>query len=334
MVFLTRPPAPDARTLASPLFHDGVFRNPAAGAEDAKGFLDVLKWRLTAKRAAWPDFVDDNATPRVPPRVHEGIRVTMVNHATLLIQAGGLNILTDPVWSKRVSPFSLVGPARHRAPGIAFDDLPQIDAVVISHAHYDHLDRKTVQRLEDKFHPQYFVPLRNRDLLPDAGARIHDMDWNDQAYLGDALSVTLLPANHWSARGLKDRNMRLWGAYMLTVQDGDGSRNIYFGGDSGYGPHYKAAREKFGQIDVALLPIGAYEPRWFMRAQHMNPDDAVQAHLDLHAKHSIGIHFGTFQLTDEAIDAPVQDLLSAMARHHIAADDFIAPKNGQTLAFK
>jgi L-ascorbate metabolism protein UlaG (beta-lactamase superfamily) len=327
-----QPPAPSAQTLASPHFRDGRFHNLDPAARNGKTFLDVLKWRMTSPRAAWPLSVDDNAVPDLRPRVDEGLRVTMINHASFLIQAGGLNILTDPVFSERASPFSFLGPKRARLPGIAFEDLPPIDIVLVSHAHYEHLDRPSLERLEKAFHPRFFVPLRNADLLP-AGARVTEMDWGQSLALGDHAELVFTPAQHWAARGLFDRNMRFWGAFLLRFKSGGKTRQVYFAGDTGYGGHFRALAEAYGPVDVALLPIGAYEPRWFMRMHHMNPDDAVMAHSDLRAGTSIGMHFGTFQLTDEAIDAPAADLQAAMEKHGIAPARFHAPRNGETFVF-
>ena len=327
-----RPPATGPAVLASPHFRDGVFHNQDPAAQNDKSFFDVLKWRLTSARAAWPDHVADNATPDVPARVDTGLRITLINHASFLIQADGLNILTDPVFTERASPFSFAGPKRARAPGIDIDALPPIDAVLISHSHYDHFDQASLKKLHNKFKPHFIVPLRNRDLLPD-DARVSERDWGGRVQLNDHSEVIVVTAQHWTARGLFDRNQRQWGAFLLRLGK-DTPRRVYFAGDTGYNTHFKMLREEYGPVNVALLPIGAYEPRWFMRTQHMNPADAVQAHFDLGARQSIGMHFGTFQLTDEAIDAPVLDLATARDKAGLDAKAFVAPRNGETFIFE
>lgn len=333
------PPAMDDRHLSSPNFRDGKFRNFDKSAQNDKTFWDVLKWRLTAERATWPDTLDD-ITPTTPAaRVDDNtLRITMINHASFLIQGAGVNIITDPVFSDRASPFTFIGPKRHRAAGIAFADLPALDAVLVSHAHYDHLDRDSLNKIEAAFAPRYFVPLRNHDLLPGqakSATRIAEMDWSESLALTPRVSITFLPAQHWSARGLFDRNDRFWGAYLIRFVMNDGStRQVYFAGDTGYNTHFADVAKTYGVIDAALLPIGAYEPRWFMQAQHMNPSDAIMAHRDLQSKRSIGMHFGTFQLTDEAIDQPEKDLAAALSAANIKADDFAVPKNGQTFVIE
>lgn len=329
------PPAMDDRHLTSPNFRDGKFRNFDAKAQNDKTFWDVLKWRLTAERADWPLFLNDNATPEAPARVDDAtLRITMLNHASFLIQGAGVNIITDPVFSDRASPFTFLGPKRHRAPGIALADLPALDAVLVSHAHYEHLDRASLNSIETSFAPRYFAPLRNHDLLPDQAQddkRIAEMDWSDSLDLTPRVKIIFLPAQHWSARGLFDRNDRFWGAYLIRFTMGDGSiRQVYFAGDTGYNSHFADVAKTYGAVDVALLPIGAYEPRWFMQMQHMNPSDAIMAHRDLQSKRSIGMHFGTFQLTDEAIDQPAKDLKTALDAAGIGSDDFAVPQNGQT----
>ena len=275
------------------------FFNP--GGQKARGLAEVLRWKLTSRAEPSPLFLDD-VTPVVPPPSVDGLRITMVNHATLLIQAGGLNILTDPVWSRRVSPFVFAGPARKRAPGIRFEDLPRIDAVLLSHNHYDHLDVQTLQRLA----AEYVVPLGVAPLLNGCG-KVHELDWGQSAVVC-GLRVHCVPAQHFSARWLTDRDRTLWCGYWMAT----GAGAIYFAGDTGFGPHFAAIREHFGAPRVALLPIGAYLPRWFMQPVHMSPADALEAHRVLGAQTSIAIHHGTFQLADDAPDTPARELRSLL----------------------
>ena len=244
-------------------------------------------------------------------------------------QFDGLNVLTDPVWSERASPLQWLGPRRVRAPGLAFEALPRIDLVLVSHDHYDHLDLHTLQRLQAVHSPCFVTTLGNRAFLEDHGlAEVHELDWWQQVDVAGAL-VTLTPAQHWSGRGFRGRNRTLWGGFVIERR----GLRVFFAGDTGYAAHFRDIRARFGPVDLALLPIGAYEPRWFMRDQHMDPVEAVQAHFDLQARRSIGTHFGCFQLTDEGIDEPVRELAVARRRHGIRDDAFIALETGETHRF-
>jgi L-ascorbate metabolism protein UlaG (beta-lactamase superfamily) len=253
-----------------------------------------------------------------------GLRITMVGHATLLIQAAGLNIVTDPVWSDRASPFSFAGPKRVTRVGIDFASLPPIHVVLLSHNHYDHLDLATLKRLQAAHRPLFVMPLGNdaivRRAVPDA--LIVTGDWGDAIDLGKGAEAHLVPANHWSSRGVRDRRMALWCGFMIRTAAG----LVYFVGDTGYcgGAIFSAMRKRFGAPDVSLIPIGAYEPRWFMAPQHANPDEAVRIMLDTATKRAIGIHWGTFQLTDEARDAPAIGLGEALAANGIDPALFVA----------
>jgi L-ascorbate metabolism protein UlaG (beta-lactamase superfamily) len=216
-----------------------------------------------------------------------------------------------------------------RAPGVAFNELPHIDFVFISHNHYDHLSLPTLKRLSDKFHPLILVPLGLQNLLESHGIqRVKELDWW-QTYSVKNVVITFLPTQHWSQRGLGDRYKTLWGSYGINYAN----KHIYYAGDSGYSSHFKEIRQKWGKPDLAFLPIGSYQPEWFMRENHMNPREAVNAHQDLQALHTIGIHFGTFQLSDEAIDQPIIDLNNAKLAQKLAPDDFITLENGQSLVY-
>ncbi len=292
-------------------------------------FFDVLRWSFTADRARWPSQIENHSAPDLSPPTAEQIKVTWVNHATMLVQTEQLNFLTDPIWTERASPIFFLGPKRVRAPGVAFKDLPRIDAVVVSHNHYDHLSLPTLKMLSDQFHPVILVPLGLKSLLARHGIKnVVEMDWWQTHQVKNAV-ITLMPTQHWSQRGLYDRYKTLWGSYGIAI----GNRKIYFSGDAGYSPHFKAIAQQWGQPDLAFLPIGSYLPAWFMQENHMNPADAVHAHQDLQAKHSIGIHFGTFQLSDEAIDQPLKDLQQAKAKHALADDAFITLDIGQTKVY-
>ncbi|MGO4855206.1 MBL fold metallo-hydrolase [Phaeovulum sp. W22_SRMD_FR3] len=301
------------------------FFNPGHPDTD-RSLGDILRWKLGETTARWPKSVP--VRPAVPAARVTGLRVTMVGHATALVQANGLNILTDPVWSDRASPLRFAGPKRVTAPGIAFDDLPPIDAVLVSHNHYDHLDLRTLRRLQARHQPLIVTPLGNDARITAAvpGARVVAGDWGDSIALTPTARVHLVPAQHWSARGLGDRREALWAGFMLQTDPGQ----VYFAGDTGYGTGaiFRAMHARFGAPDIALLPIGAYSPRWFMAAQHTDPSEAVKIMRDTGALHAIGIHWGVFQLTDEPREDPVHRLAAALAAEGIAPDRFRAANPG------
>jgi L-ascorbate metabolism protein UlaG (beta-lactamase superfamily) len=273
--------------------------NPTGAA--GQPFTAVPRLLLEA-RTPWPSSVDVTVT-RPPARGGAAAAVTFIGHATFLIQTAAGNVLTDPMYSTRAGPFNLLGPRRVRQPAVAFDQLPPISMVLLSHNHYDHCDLPTLRRLARRFDPLVVTPLGNAPLVRSAGIRrVQELDWWQQA--SGPMSVVLTPAQHFSARTPFDRNRALWGGFVL----GAGATRIYFAGDSGYAPFFCDIRRRLGPIDLALLPIGAYAPRWFMQSVHMNPAEAVQAHLDLGAATSVAMHFGTFQLTAEGIDDPPRAL--------------------------
>jgi L-ascorbate metabolism protein UlaG (beta-lactamase superfamily) len=281
---------------------------------------------LLTRRARWPSYVP--VVPRQPPARDTGSAVvTFIGHATFLIQTAAGNILTDPVYSEHAGPGNRLGPRRVRAPALALDALPPISMVLLSHNHYDHCDLPTLGLLAKRFDPLLVTPLGNGRLVRAAGMRrVEELDWWQSAQESN-VPVTLTPAHHFSARGPFDRNRALWGGFMLTVADA----RIYFAGDTAYAPFFHDIRQRLGPIDVALLPIGAYEPRWFMQSVHMNPAEAVQAHLDLGATESIAMHFGTFQMTAEGIDEPVRALEEARRAKNVPASAFRILGFGESL---
>lgn len=288
----------------------------------------VFTWLRTRKPARWPGWVDNEVFP-LPPVCHStqvrDWRVTFVNHATVLLQLGPYNLLTDPVWAARVSPFRTLGPRRVRAAGVALKDLPKIDVVLLSHNHYDHLDLATLKFLAKRDNPLVVTGLGNAPLLAENGIRhVSELDWWEHVAFKD-LRIHFTPAQHFSGRGVRDRDMTLWGGLWVETEAG----SLFFAGDTGYGPHFRAIRERLGVPRLALLPIGAYEPYWFMGPVHMNPDDAVRAHRDLDADLSLSIHFNTFQLTDEPIDRPVHDLGRALDKYGVDHSRFIVLKEGE-----
>jgi len=313
-------------------FDGEVFFNPQGAPP--RGRRDVLRWmvgsRFRGTRAKWPAQAPSPYADRPPARVDgSGLRVSYVGHASFLLQTAGLNILLDPVWSERASPFRFVGPKRVNDPGIALTDLPPINVVLVSHGHYDHLDLPTLVQLAAAHRPRIIAPLGNDAIMLDHDPKIaaEAYDWGDRIDIGDGVSVTLVPTRHWSARSLSDRNMSLWASFVIEAPAG----RIYFVGDSSYGDGriFRDVRERQGPLQLALLPIGAYEPRWFMRDQHMNPAEAVQAFRDCGAERALGHHYGTFQLTDEAIDAPLLALADALRTADILPERFRTLRPGQ-----
>ena len=310
---------------------DGTrFFDPGQASID-RGLSDMLRWKLGGRAAKWPASVP--IVPAKPKARVAGLRITMVGHASLLIQAAGCNILTDPVWSERASPFRRVGPKRVTAPGIAFDDLPPIDVVLLSHGHYDHLDVATLQRLQALHDPLMVMPLGNDAIVRPAvpAARCVTGDWWGRLTLGDGIATTVTPAYHWSNRWPSDTRMMLWGGHYLETPAGA----IWFVGDTGYGDGriFGEVRARLGAPDVALIPIGAYAPRWFMAAQHVDPAEAVRIFSHVGADRALGIHWGTFQLTDEARGAAVEELTAALQVAGIAHERFVAAEAGGVFHF-
>ncbi|MFL5044530.1 MAG: MBL fold metallo-hydrolase [Xanthobacteraceae bacterium] len=295
-----------------------------------KGIPDLLRWWTARGRITWSDWVPSPYADEPPARVDgRALRMSFIGHASLLVQTAGLNILIDPVWSDRVSPIDFVGPKRVNAPGIAFDALPKIDVVLISHNHYDHLDMATLSRLVATHRPRIITPLGNDTVMraQDPAIAAEAYDWGDRVALGNGVEVTLAPMRHWSARGVLDRNKALWAAFIIATPAG----RIYHVADSGYGDgfRFREASALYGPFRLAILPIGAYEPRWFMRDQHMNPEESVKAFADCGAELGLAHHHGTFQLTDEAIEAPIEALAATLAHSGIAAERFRTLKPGQ-----
>jgi L-ascorbate metabolism protein UlaG (beta-lactamase superfamily) len=306
-----------------PKHFDGMrFYNP--GAPQARGWLDALRWKLTSRPEPSPEFVSD-VTPSIPPRRIEGgeLRATLVNHSTVLLQQHDCHILTDPVWSDRVSPLPWIGPRRHRSAGVRRDDLPRIDIVLISHNHYDHLDLGTLHWLAQRGAAAFIVPAGVAPLLrAEKIEPAYELDWGEARTLG-AATVHCVPALHSSGRGITDQRKTLWCGYVIQ----SGNRTVYFAGDTAFGDHFAQIREAFGSPRLSLLPIGAYQPRWFMSSVHMAPQEAVKAHAILGSRATIAIHHGTFQLADDGLDTARRQL-PASAR----PDAFVILENGQSVS--
>jgi L-ascorbate metabolism protein UlaG (beta-lactamase superfamily) len=308
---------------------DGIsFSNPPGGPGPTP-FTRFLKWQLGGgEREQWPASYPSPFADKPPPRV-DGLRVTLVGHASLLVQTAGLNILIDPIWSERASPFTFIGPKRVNPPGIAFEHLPPVDAVLITHNHYDHLDRASLSRLWHTHHPRFIAPLGNDTIIRDfdSAVQVETGDWGQAFRLSESVTANLEPAYHWSARGVTDQRMALWCAYVLQTPAGV----VYHIGDTGYGDGaiFRSVRARYGAPRLALLPIGAYEPRWFMQPQHMNPEEAVRVFNDCGAQQALGHHWGTFQLTDEGIERPLEALSAALTAQGVEPERFHPLRPGE-----
>lgn len=299
------------------------------GHRGEAGFRDILKWQMNGQRAKWPRHVTNNAHPAPPQRVAgNAITTTWVGHSTVLIQTAGLNILTDPLLSERASPVPFIGPRRVRAAAFQAHQMPPIDLLLLSHNHYDHMDLAALKRIAAHHKPLVVTPKGNARFIRSAmrGVEIRELLWDETTQFGPA-TIHLTPALHWSKRGLFDSNTALWGGFVVAAT----AAPVYFAGDTGFGDGHIFAdiKARYGAPRLSLLPIGAYEPRWFMSPQHMNPDDAVKAHLLLGSGQSLAIHHGTIQLTDEAMDAPAAALAVALSAHGIDPARFLVPDAGE-----
>jgi L-ascorbate metabolism protein UlaG (beta-lactamase superfamily) len=292
-------------------FNGEHFYNPPNGQPRVGAGL--FQWLANRQPGPWRKWVDAAPGPIPPERVDNGpIRATFVGHSTVLLQFEGINVLLDPIWSKRASPVSFAGPKRHRPPGIRFEHLPKIHLVLQSHDHYDHFDVPTLRRIARQWKPNFAVPLGVAPRLVSKGiaadSQIAELDWWQPAQFSDSIRITAVPARHFSGRGLRDRNRTLWAGYVIESPSG----TILFAGDTAYGPHFAEISARFPKIRLALIPIGAYRPQWFMGPVHISPSDAVRAHKEVGAATSIAIHFGTFHLADDGEDEPVTELQRAL----------------------
>lgn len=292
---------------------------------DDKSIFDLLSWKFgsMSESTPWPDEINSKQLKLSSQRSVKPI-ITVINHSSVLIQVDNLNIITDPHYSLRASPVQFAGPKRVIKPGIAFDDLPVIDIVLISHNHYDHLDLDTLKRLKDRDAPKFVAGLKTKSFLADNGIYAAvDLDWW-QSITANKTKITFVPSQHWSARGIFDKREMLWGGFYIQ-----NDYKIYFAGDTGYGKFFKKIKEKLGAPELSLIPIGAYEPRWFMKDAHLNPRDSLKAFKDLGSNKMIGIHFGTFKLTDEGYNDPIETLHDEMKSLNIESKKIIVPTFGK-----
>jgi len=301
------------------------FRNEMPLGHAGSG--DLIRWAMTRKPGPWRKWTDAEPGPRPIERAPRAeMRVTLVNHATVLLQMHGLNVLTDPVWSERASPVSWAGPRRARPPGLRFEDLPPIDLVLVSHNHYDHLDVETLRALCAAHAPRIVTGLGNASLCAaERIERVEELDWWQAIEIAPGLRLTAVPAQHFSGRGLGDRDATLWVGFVLESTE---AGRAYFAGDTGLGPHFERIRERLGAPRLALLPIGAFLPEWFMQPVHLSPREALEAHRILGASTSVAIHYGTFPLADDGQDEPTDELARALADAGAEAPRFWALEHG------
>ncbi len=296
------------------------------GNVEEKGFRDLIKWALSRHPGSWKKIENPPGTSFEKQNEDSVTKVFFVNHSTFLIQIGNFNILTDPVWSERASPFQWIGPQRKRPPGIDFNELPEIHLILISHNHYDHLDLSTLKRLNQRYEPLLIAPLGVPSYLKSQNInRVKEMDWWDEQQITEGITIACVPAQHFSGRGMFDRNKTLWAGYVIKSERG----NIYFAGDTGYGEFFSQINRKYHPIKLAMLPVGAYLPQWFMSPIHISPEEAVQIHLELKAEKSLATHFGTFPLGDDGMYQPVHDLMNA--RNKYGVNDFYVLREGESM---
>jgi L-ascorbate metabolism protein UlaG (beta-lactamase superfamily) len=317
-------------------FNPGSAQPPPPGQEPRGRTRWILGWLFGIDRPAWPETKDPGPGPAPVVRVPNGkLAITPVGHGTFLIQLDGLNILTDPIWSERCSPVPWAGPRRHREAGIRFEDLPPIDVALVSHNHYDHFDLPTLTRLAEAGTPRAVVPLGNRNLIRETGIpQTEELDWWQSVRLSPDVTVTLVPAQHFSSRTLWDRNETLWGGFVVSGASG----TVFYAGDTGYGPHFHEIARRFSPIHAALLPISPFRPQQsdtpsmgYYPHVHMGPAEAVQTHTDLGAQVSIAAHFRVFQLGFDGFDDAVSELAAAVKNRGLPPDAFIVPISGRAI---
>jgi len=301
---------------------------PQAGGHGGGPARFMNRWLGADERAEWPARVPVRQTTPPPRVTGEAMLVTWIGHATVLVQTQGLNILTDPIWSDRASPFSFAGPKRVRAPSVAFDKLPKIDLVLISHNHYDHMDLPTLKRLWQRDRPLILASLGNDTILRNEGIEAVALDWGGRRRIGTA-EVEAIRNHHWSSRWGTDRNRALWSGFTVRLPGG----NIFYAGDTGFGDgSWIAEAARSGPYRFAIIPIGAYEPRDFMKTNHVNPEEAVRIFETIRPGRALGIHWGTFQLTFEPINDPPQRLERLRRARGIGADRFLATEVGRSFS--
>jgi len=309
---------------------DGKYFHNQDTSVTNRNFFDFLWWIVSRNSKDWLDLGNTPVSFSYKNRVPKGeLAVTFISHSTVLIQMDSINILTDPVWSNDISPVPFIGPSRTMNPGLLFESLPEIDIVLISHNHYDHLNTETLKKLEKQFHPLFLTGLGNKKLLTDEGlTKVQELDWWDSInYKGKF--IYFLPSRHFSGRGLNDLNETLWGSFIIKSDCGD----VYFAGDTGWESHFEQIKKKFGNIRLSILPLGPNEPRWFMKEMHISSEEAVKAHILLNSKYSLGIHFGTFKQSDDEQFEPVFSLKKSLIKFGVPLEKFFVFYPGETWIF-
>lgn len=304
-------------------FNGKKFHFPGEENEKVNPTYNLLTLLMAILNNPWPKKVPEIQYSNIP-NYPKDTKITFINHSSVLIQTKSVNFLIDPIYSYRASPFQWIGPYRVREPGVKLIDLPKIDVVLISHNHYDHMDLPTIKHLNEMFHPLFVVSLGNKIFLQHHGIeKVIELDWWESISYKQS-TITFLPAKHDTQRWLNDYNQTLWGSFGIAVE----KKKIYFAGDSAYANHFKEIRKHWGRPDFSCIPIGCYEPRKLLKHVHVDPAQAVQAHLDLESKTSMGIHWGTFQLASEGVDAPVKGLECARKKYNISECDFFVMQEG------
>ena len=325
----SKKPHLSAHTMKPHHLHDGTFKNNYLDSI-LKPFSKFLKWRWTRKSPNPIRFPFAKNDPDFLKTNRSDPTLTWIGHSTLLIQFEGLNILTDPHLTQRASPVSFVGPKRYMRPGISIEDLPKIDLIVISHNHYDHLDRLTLEKIYQKqsdHPPKIFVPLKLKKWFEGVEIpNVMELDWWEEKEVFQGWKIHSVPVQHWSRRSLLDSNQSLWAGWVIEHP----KFKFFFAGDTGYSEDFNDIRKKFNGFDLSAIPIGAYSPRWFMKQAHVNPEEAVKIHKNIGSRYSVAIHWGTFILTDEPVDEPPKLLEKSLKKEGIPNEYFFVMKHGET----
>lgn len=319
------------------IYNFTITRYENIGDSGNPNFWKLVKWKLTREKPEWPKLPKDKQAttkPNIPKNNNDDqIMVTYINHSTTLIQMGGKNILTDPIWSSHAGPYGILGVKRSIYPGVEMEDLPNIDFILISHSHYDHLDLPSIELLVKKHRPLIITGLgvtRYIDYCQEALENCYELKWWENLKTTNSeVSFNFVPAYHWSSRYLFDKNTSLWGGFVIESK----KDKVYFAGDTGFsdGEIFKQIKEKYGHISLSLLPIGAYKPDWFFSSMHTSPSEAVKIFKILGSSYAIPIHYDTFELTDDKYDDPLNDLKKALKEENILASKFIILSPGKTI---